>query len=114
LGPSTSPRVACPEQSRGARLRSGWRRDAETAVEHLVQEHGIERTDVFIRAPGKANTAGVRPAGADVESGHPGVEKHGKPELSGPIEVSVDCEAKLSTIVRSALEKDGATLLRME
>lgn len=90
------------------------RRDAETAVEHLVQEHGIDRTDIFIRAPGKANTAGVRPAGADVESGHPGVEKHAKPELSGPIEISVDCEAKLSTMVRTALEKDGATLLRME
>ena len=67
------------------------RRDAETAVEHLVQEHGIERADIFVRAPGKANTAGVRPAGADVESGHPGVERHGEPELSGPIEVSVEC-----------------------
>lgn len=81
---------------------------------HLVQEHGIDRTDVFIRAPGKANTAGVRPAGADVESGHPGVEKHGEPELSGPIEVSVDCDSRRSTVIRSALEKDGATLLRME
>jgi hypothetical protein len=90
------------------------RRDAETAVEHLVQEHGIERADIFIRAPGTANTAGVRPAGADVESGHPGVEKHGKPELSGPIEVSVECDAGRSTVVRSALEKAGATQLRAE
>ena len=90
------------------------RRDAETAVEHLVQEHGIERADIFVRAPGMANTAGIRPAGADVESGHPGVEKHGKPELAGPIEVSVECDARQSTMVRSALEKDGATLHRME
>ena len=26
------------------------RRDAELAVEHLVQEHGVARTDIFIRA----------------------------------------------------------------
>jgi hypothetical protein len=90
------------------------RRDAETAVEHLVQEHGVDRTDIFIRSPGTANTAGVRPAGADVESGHPGVEKHGEPALSGPIEVSVDCDTSRSTIVRSALEKAGATQLRTE
>jgi len=90
------------------------RRDAETAVEHLVQEHGIERADIFVRAPGKANTAGTRPAGADVESGHPGVERHGNPELSGPIEVSVECDAGQTTVVRSALEKAGATRLRGE
>jgi hypothetical protein len=90
------------------------RRDAETAVEHLVQEHGIERADIFIRAPGTANTAGTRAAGADVESGHPGVETHGKPELSGPIEVSVECDAGQTKMVRSALEKAGATQLRAE
>ena len=60
------------------------RRDAETAVEHLVQEHGINRADVFVRAAGKANTAGVRAAGGDIESGHPGVEKHGKPDYPAP------------------------------
>jgi hypothetical protein len=30
------------------------RRDAETAVEHLVQEHGVNRSDIFIRAAGTA------------------------------------------------------------
>ena len=83
------------------------RRDAETAVEHLVQEHGIERADIFVRAPGTANTAGTRAAGADVKG-------HGKPELSGPIEVSVECDAGQDKIVRSALEKAGATQLRAE
>jgi hypothetical protein len=55
------------------------RRDAEVAVEHLVQEHGIERSDIFIQAEGMANSAGSKIAGADIESGHPGVEKHGDP-----------------------------------
>lgn len=90
------------------------RRDAETAVEHLVQEHGIERADIFVRAPGAANTAGTRPAGADVESGHPGVARQGEPELAGPIEVSVECDAQRTTVVKSTLEKDGATALRVE
>lgn len=90
------------------------RRDAETAVEHLVQEHGIERADIFIRAPGTANTAGTRAAGADVESGHPGVARHGEPELAGPIEVSVECDVARATVVRSALQKAGATQLRAE
>ena len=87
------------------------RREAETAVEHLVQEHQVNRSDIFIRAAGKTNTAGIRPAGADIESGHPGVEKKGEPELSGPIVVSVDCHADTSAIVKSALEKDGAKQL---
>ncbi len=88
------------------------RRDAETAVEHLVQEHGVDRSDIFIRASGQANTAGTRPAGADVESGHPGVDKHGKPKLAGAVEVSVDCHGDTSTTVKSVLEEAGATQLR--
>lgn len=88
------------------------RRDAETAVEHLVQEHEIDRSDVFIRSAVDANTAGVRPAGADVESGHAGVGAHGTPKLSGPIEVSVDCHGDKWTTVKSALKKAGATQLR--
>lgn len=67
------------------------RRDAELAVEHRMQECGIERADIFLQAQGQANTAGVRAAGADVESGHPGVEKRGGPKLDGAIEFSVDC-----------------------
>ena len=88
------------------------RRDAELAIELLVQEHGINRSDIFVRPAGKANTAGIRPAGSDVESGHPGIAKHGKPELTGPIEVSVDCHGDNSAIVKSALEKAGATRLQ--
>lgn len=88
------------------------RRDAETSVEHLVQEHGIDRADIFISSPGKANTSGTRPAGADVESGHPGVQSRGEPELAGPIEVSVECAQDQSTMVRVALEKAGGFKVR--
>ena len=87
------------------------RRQAELAVERLVQEHGIPRTDVFLRARGEANSSGVKAAGADIESGHPGVEKHGSPVLAGMIEVSVDCHGDQSAKVREALSAAGASSL---
>lgn len=90
------------------------RRDVELAVEHLTQQHRIERSNIFIRSPGQANTAGTKPAGADVESGHPGVTKDGDPELSGPVEVSVDCELDQSALVKSALEGAGGFKIRTD
>jgi hypothetical protein len=84
------------------------RRDAEIAVEHLVQEHGISRADVFISAPGDANSSGSKIAGADIESGHPGVTKHGHPELEGAIEVSVDCHGNDAAVVEAAFRDAGA------
>ena len=83
------------------------RRDAEVAVEHLVQQHGVERSDVFIQAEGAANRAGSKLAGADVESGHPGVEKRGDPALNGPIEVSVDCQGTDVRELEQALKEAG-------
>ena len=85
----------------------GTRRDGEVAVEHLVQQHGIERSDVFIQPEGAANSAGSKLAGADIESGHPGVEKRGDPALNGPIEVSVDCHGADVREVEHALKESG-------
>jgi len=87
------------------------RRDAELAVEHLVQEHGVARTDIFIRARGDANSAGVRPAGADVESGHD-YQKRGAPELAGEIEVSVDYQGGEPEVVREALKAAGSRSIK--
>jgi hypothetical protein len=90
------------------------RREAELAVEHLVQEHGLQRSAVSVHAAGSANTAGSRISGADVESGHPGVDKHGKPELSGQIEIVVECGQAQATIVEAALKDAGARQLRSQ
>lgn len=83
------------------------RRDAELAVEHLVQELRIERRDISVQAKGTANSAGSDAAGADVESGHPGVAKHGDPELNDVIEVSVHCSGDDAEKVSGALEAAG-------
>lgn len=45
------------------------RREAEMAVERLVQQFEIERTNVFIAAEGDENTVGVEDVGPDTEAG---------------------------------------------
>ncbi len=89
------------------------RRDAEIAVEHLVQAHGVARTDIFIRAKGESNSAGVKAAGADVESGH-GPQERGTPELGGEIEVSVDYHGSEPDGVRKALEAAGSRPIKAQ
>ena len=87
--------------------RFATRRAAELAVEHLVQEHDVPRTPVTIRAAGVENSAGTEVAGADTESGHPGVEKDGHPKLAGLIEVRVACEAGARALVEKVMREAG-------
>lgn len=81
------------------------RRAAELAVERLVQEHHLDRNAIEVRAEGPDNTAGTRPAGADVESGHPGVQKESDPALHGRIEVRVRCSPDQRGLVEAALRE---------
>ncbi|BBB97241.1 MULTISPECIES: hypothetical protein [Bradyrhizobium] len=55
-------------------------RAAELAVEHVVQECGVQRTDV-VQPMGADNTSGDRPALADVK-----VKPKPGEKLGGPIE----------------------------
>lgn len=87
--------------------RFATRREAELAVEHLVQDHGVDRTAVTVRAAGAENSAGTHAAGADTESGHPGQEKHGDPKLAGMIEVRVDCPSGARGMVEKVLREMG-------
>lgn len=66
------------------------RRDAEMTVEQLVQVLGIDRTDVFVAAADRENTAGTVKAGSDTEDGEP--DPDAEPALEGRIEVSVDLD----------------------
>ncbi|MGY3036002.1 hypothetical protein ACVIIV_005172 [Bradyrhizobium sp. USDA 4354] len=85
------------------------RRGAELAVEHVVQECGVPRSDVFVQAAGGANTAGTRPAGADVKAAPaPG----GRQKLEGVIEVSVDFHGDAPEKIADALRSAGARTVR--
>jgi hypothetical protein len=85
------------------------RRSAELAIEHVVQECGVSRSDVFVQPAGGANTAGTHPAGADVKSA-PAPEGHQK--LEGLIEVSVDFHGDAPEKIADVLRGAGAKTVR--
>lgn len=72
---------------------------ADLAVEHLVQQHGISRPDIFIQSVGADNTVGSAPSGGDAS--HGGGERTDGP-LEGEIEVSADItESKMAAVQKS-------------
>ena len=85
------------------------RREAELAVEHVVQECGVARGDVFIQPAGAANSSGTQTAGADAKSAPaPG----GQQKLKGEIEVSVDFHGDEPEKIAKALRNAGAKAVR--
>jgi hypothetical protein len=84
------------------------RRSAELAVEHVVQECGVSRNDVFVQPIGGTNTVGTRPAGADEKAPKPA----GHQKLEGPPEVSVDFHGDDPEKISKALKSAGATAVR--
>ena len=85
------------------------RREAEMTVERLVQEHGIERTSIFIAAEGAENSAGEEQAGSDTEAGKPSPGDRSDAPLSGRIVVSVDLDDEgLGERVREAFSEFDA------
>ena len=85
------------------------RREAEMTVERLVQEHGIERTDIFVSATGRDNTAGEETAGSDSAAGEPSIGARDDAALNGSIEVSVDVEDESkASAIRSAFAEFSA------
>jgi len=85
------------------------REAAETAVEHLVQQHRINRADIFVEPEGAENSAGTDPAGAD--TGAPGPD--GGPALHGRLRLSVDLSrghiAEVETVLRDLGAEDVAS-----
>lgn len=86
------------------------RREAELAIEHLVQEYGIQRTDVFVTPIGPDNSSGAQPAGADVESGHGGIGADAAgASYAGALSVSVDVNDDEIADLEAAFRDAGAT-----
>lgn len=83
------------------------RRDAETAIEHLVQEHGIDRNAVTVRAASQENTAGTKPAGADLVDSLERTETEGEPALEGRIAVAVNVDETEADKVTTTFDTYG-------
>jgi len=81
------------------------REAADLAIEHLVQQHGIRRPDIFVQSTGAENTVGSAPSGGDA-SHEEGARKDGA--LSGEIEVSADIESSQIAVVQRAFGEAGA------
>jgi hypothetical protein len=85
------------------------RRGAELAVEHVVQQCGVPRSDVFVQPVGSANTVGTRSAGADAKVAP---EPDRREKLEDLIEVSVDFHGEDSNKIADALREAGAQAVR--
>jgi hypothetical protein len=83
------------------------RQAVELAVEHLVQEYGIERTDIFIEPVSAVNTAGLERSGGDADSADD--PKQGSDAaLNGTLLVSVDVNEDEQDAVAKAFADAGA------
>lgn len=83
------------------------RQAVELAVEHLVQEYGLERTDIFVEPASSDNTAGERRSGGDADSAvdHKADQKAA---LNGMLLVSVDINEDERDAVEKAFRDAGA------
>ncbi|MET4477999.1 hypothetical protein [Bradyrhizobium sp. F1.13.3] len=82
------------------------RREAELAVERLVQECAVARGDVFVQPVGASNSSGTRSAGADVKA----VPRPEGQKLDGEIEVDFDGDEP--DTIAEALKGAGAKAVR--
>jgi hypothetical protein len=89
------------------------RRDAEMAVERLVQEHGLDRNSIRIAPEGRSNSSGVERAGSDTAARGPSTPPRGDGALEGEIVVSADVpDEDTASKVRKALSEFDADKVR--
>lgn len=86
------------------------REAADLAVEHLVQEHGVNRNAIFLEAVGDENSAGTDASGGDHAAA--GQEGRGDGPLNGELRLTVAIEPREQAIVEQTLQSSGATSIR--
>ena len=69
--------------------RFDTRREAEMAIERLVQEHGFDRGAIEVVAAGRRNSAGTEIAGADAKRGEAAPPANDDAALNGLVEIRV-------------------------
>jgi hypothetical protein len=84
------------------------REAADRAVEHLVQEHGIDRADIFVQPQDQRNTAGTVSSGADAARNEAEGSQF-EPALRGSVLVSADVSRDRLSQAEQALRAAGAS-----
>jgi len=82
------------------------RREAEMAVERLVQEHGFDRNRIRAHAAGEENTSGTVVSGADADDAARGERPEGV--RRGRIMVSAEVDEDALDKARAAFRECGA------
>ncbi len=77
------------------------RREAEMAVEHLVQDYGLDRSLVQVGPAGEENTSGTVASGADAAERHRGTGAPGDPV--GDVILPEDQRAEAGGIGKGAI-----------
>lgn len=85
------------------------REQADLAVEHLVQEHGMDRSVIFVEPVEESNSSGEQASGGDAASGDEGSQTRDDAPLNGAIRLTVAASQHELSLLRGALEKAGAT-----
>lgn len=78
---------------------------ADLAVEHLVQQHGISRPDIFIQSATAENTSGAVASGGDVSKS--GAVRDDA-RLEGEIELFADIPSDKISAIQHSLGEAGA------
>jgi hypothetical protein len=84
------------------------REQADLAVEHLVQEHGVDRYLIFVEPVGSDNTAGTNISGGDAPSGDDGARARHDGALNGSLRLSVSVKPRKIDKIKRALSECGA------
>ncbi|MCE7798713.1 hypothetical protein LWE61_19470 [Sphingobium sufflavum] len=87
------------------------REAADLAVEHLVQEHGLDRNAIFVEAVGDENSAGRDVSGGDHAAAGQGARRDGP--LNGELRLTVAITTAEQAIVEETLQSNGATSIRV-
>lgn len=86
------------------------REAADIAIEHLVQQHGLARAQIFARPVGERNSVGDIPSGGDAF--HDGGNRKDAPTAE-EIDVTVDAQINQVGIVQRVLYGAGAVRVSM-
>jgi len=98
-------------QANGLRAVFTSRRNADLAIEHLVQEHGIERDVIFVEAVDKATEPRSHPGKAETSS-RPVSSKGDNATRECAIQVTVAVNDENRATAGRVLREAGAQVIR--
>ncbi len=84
------------------------RREAEMAIERLVQDRGFDRQAITVMPEQHENSAGIEIAGADAKRAEPVTPATDEAALNGRIAVSLDAGAEDAAAIRAVFDEFGA------